>query len=62
MVMVLQSSMAELVNMSWAVVLVKSIGAAERAGKGKWRVIYTHYINGKRPLVGIVYQRNLPIF
>ena len=36
MVTFLQTTMDELVNMSWAVELVKSIGAANRRG---WRVI-----------------------
>jgi len=43
MVMLLQSCMSELVNVSWAVVLAKSIGAAR--GEGGLRVTHTNYIN-----------------
>ena len=40
MVTLLQSSMSELVNVSWAVELVKSIGAAIRwKRQGAWRII-----------------------
>ena len=45
MVMLLQSSMDELVNVSWVVVLVKSIGAAECIEEEKGsRELYTQML------------------